>query len=195
MKKDAPFQGRVHRGCCCRKHGQKDAKKRQGSIVPHALIRTINFIIFMVFPGLFQIHWLASWSINIICNNFSVDCCVCLPFTLCFTCWTRFVLFLLPVPLITPCNITYVCSDWLFDIVFLFNYLNECDNIPVWKLSCNDHLHAYTRLLKMGMIWCKKTPHCLLIFLTAITSKSLVLTESMFTSMMNFSLIISTDTT
>ena len=56
MNKDAPFQGRVHRGCCCRKHGQKDAKKRQGSIVPHALIRTINFIIFMVFPGIFQIH-------------------------------------------------------------------------------------------------------------------------------------------
>ena len=49
----------------------------------------------------------------------------------------------LPVPFITPCIVFVDC-------------LNECDEIPVIKLSCNGHLHAYERQLKNGMILCKK---------------------------------------
>ena len=45
LKKDVPVKGRVHRGYCCRKHGRKYAIKRQGSIAPHAQMKTINFII------------------------------------------------------------------------------------------------------------------------------------------------------
>ena len=43
MNKYFPFQGRVNRGCFCRKHGQKDATKIQGSISPHTLIRTKKY--------------------------------------------------------------------------------------------------------------------------------------------------------
>ena len=86
MKKYVPFLGRVHRGYCCRKHDKKDDTKIQGSIDPHALIRTRNFIIIMGFPGLFQRQGLDSWNINILCHNFSFCFCVCLPSILYFTC-------------------------------------------------------------------------------------------------------------
>ena len=57
---------------------KKYTTKIQGSIAPHAMIIKRDFIIVMVFPGLFQRQGLDSWKTNIICHNFSVDCCVCL---------------------------------------------------------------------------------------------------------------------
>ena len=50
MKKDVPILGRVIILFCCRKHDKKDSTKRQGSITPHAMRRTINVIIVMGFP-------------------------------------------------------------------------------------------------------------------------------------------------
>ena len=65
---------------------KKDATKIQDYIAPHAIIRTRNFIIVMGFPGLVQRQGLTSWNINILCHILSVDCCVCIPFVLYFTC-------------------------------------------------------------------------------------------------------------
>ena len=65
---------------------KKDATKRQGSIAPYTLIRTINFIIVMGFPGLFQRKGLTYGNINILWNKDPVDLCVCLPSILYFTC-------------------------------------------------------------------------------------------------------------
>ena len=45
---------------------EKDATKIQGSIAPHALIKTRNFITVMGFPGLIPRRGLASWNINIV---------------------------------------------------------------------------------------------------------------------------------
>ena len=55
-----PFLSRVKIVYCCKKHDKKDATKRQGSISPHALIRTINFIVVVGFQGLIQRQGLAS---------------------------------------------------------------------------------------------------------------------------------------
>ena len=68
MKKYVPFLDGVKRGHCCRKHDKKDATKRQGSIAPHALIITRNFIIVMGFPVLIKRQGIASWNINILCH-------------------------------------------------------------------------------------------------------------------------------
>ena len=65
---------------------EKDASKIQGSIAPHALMKTGDFIIVMGFPRQIQRQGLASWNINALCHNVSVDCCVCLPSILYFTC-------------------------------------------------------------------------------------------------------------
>ena len=54
IKKGGPFQFMVQRWYYCSKHGQKDATKIQGSIAPHALKITRNFIIIINFPGLVQ---------------------------------------------------------------------------------------------------------------------------------------------
>ena len=43
---------------------KKYATKRQDSIAPHTLIRKINGIIIVGFPGLIQRQGLASWNIN-----------------------------------------------------------------------------------------------------------------------------------
>ena len=51
MKKYEPYRGRDKIWYCCRKHGQKYATKRQGSVAPHAMMKTRDFIIFMWFPG------------------------------------------------------------------------------------------------------------------------------------------------
>ena len=53
--------------------------KRKAYIATHDLIRTRYFIIVMGFPGLFQRQGLDSWNIIILCHNFLVDCCTCLP--------------------------------------------------------------------------------------------------------------------
>ena len=74
-----PFLVRVKIGYFCSKHDLKVATKIQGSIDPHALIRTRNSIIAMGFPELIQIKGLASCNINILCHHFSVDCCFFLP--------------------------------------------------------------------------------------------------------------------
>ena len=86
MKKYVTFQGRLHKGYCCRKHGQIIYYNKKGYISPHALIRTIKFIVVMCFSGLFQRQGLAYWNTNIIYHNFSVYCCVFLHSILYFTC-------------------------------------------------------------------------------------------------------------
>ena len=51
MNKDEPYSSRLKIGYCCRKHGRKYATKRQGSIAPHDLMNTRDFIIVVVFTG------------------------------------------------------------------------------------------------------------------------------------------------
>ena len=68
------------------KHDKKDATKSKGCIAPHALIKIGVFIIIMGFPGLIYGQGISSWNINILCHNVSVDCCVCIPSVLYFTC-------------------------------------------------------------------------------------------------------------
>ena len=65
---------------------EKDTTKIQGSIAPHEIMNTRYFIIFVGFPGLIQRQGLASWNINALCHNVSVDCCVFIPSILYFTC-------------------------------------------------------------------------------------------------------------
>ena len=105
----------------------KCAIKRQGYIYPRALIKKINSITVMGFPGWIQRQGLASWNVNIICHNFSVYCCVCIPSILYFTCWTRFVLvfflfhWLLPVIFHMSALIemsTFYCFCWLFECMW-----------------------------------------------------------------------------
>ena len=134
---------------------KKYATKRRGSIAPRALIKTRKFITAMGFTVLVQRGIIASYNIIIVWNKYSVDCCVCLPYTLYFILQNRFFACFILFPLIPPCYNPYVCSDWLFDIVFL-DCLNACDDSPVKHLNCTGHIYAYNRLLKMGMIWCKK---------------------------------------
>ena len=105
----------------------------------------------------------------------------------------------IPITSITSCNIPCVCSDWNFDLVLFFYWLNACGQIPVRHIKFTDHIHAYNSLLNMGMIRYKKTPpHFLLNQLTSITKKHYFLKRysccclSMITSIMNFALIIST---
>ena len=127
VKKYMPLRFRLNVGYCCRKYGRKYATKRQGSIAPHALIKTRYFILFIGFPGLFQRQGLASWNINILCHNVLFDCCVCLPSILYFTCWTCFVLvfflFHWSLPLI------YHMSDIIdyFILYWVFYCLDSCD--------------------------------------------------------------------
>ena len=52
---------------------KKDVTKRRVSIAPCALIKTRKFINVMGFTGLVQRIGLASWNINIVYNNISVD--------------------------------------------------------------------------------------------------------------------------
>ena len=45
---------------------KKNATEIQGSIAPHALIKTRNFLAVMVFPGLIQRQGIALWNIKIV---------------------------------------------------------------------------------------------------------------------------------
>ena len=63
MNKDVPLKGRVHIGNCCRKHEEKYATKIQGSIAPHALMKTRYFINVTGFPGLIHQQGLVSCNI------------------------------------------------------------------------------------------------------------------------------------
>ena len=175
-------------------------KKRKGFIAPHALIKTRDFIIVMGFPGLVQIQGLDYWNINALCHNFLVDCCVCLPSILYFALWACFVLVLFlfywSLPVIYHCMLLLIV---LSCIVFV-DCFNACDDRQLRQLTCTGHLHEYNRQLKKGMIWCKKTPYFWLNPLIPITYKSLFLKRnscfchSMFTFMVDFSLILSTYT-
>ena len=49
---------------------KKYPTKIKASVSPHALIRTINFIVVIVFPGLILRQGLSSWDINAICHHF-----------------------------------------------------------------------------------------------------------------------------
>ena len=86
MNKYDPYSDRVKRGYCSRKNDKKGATKIQGSIDPHAMIKTRNFITDMVFTWLIHIGVLPSCDINIVCNKYSVDCCVCIHSVLYITC-------------------------------------------------------------------------------------------------------------
>ena len=103
-----PYRGRVKRGYLSRKHDKKYASEIQGSIAPRALIKKRNFIIVMVFPVLIKRQGLASWNINILCQNLSADCCVLSPFHPLLYLLKLFCVFFHPVTRITPCNIPYV---------------------------------------------------------------------------------------
>ena len=137
MKKYVNLFGRVHRGYCCMKHDKKDATKRQGSIAPHALIITRNFIIVMGFPGLVQRQGLASWNINILCHNFSVGCWFCLPSVLYFTCWTCFVIFFFLFHLSLPVIYhMYTLIGYL--ILYCFCWPFKC---MLWQPAHKDKLY------------------------------------------------------
>ena len=77
MMKYVTFLRMIRIGYCYSKMIKTDATKRQGSIAPHALIRTGKFILVADFPGIMQIQGLDSWNIKILYHNFPVDCCVC----------------------------------------------------------------------------------------------------------------------
>ena len=111
--------------------------------------------------------------------NCSADWYVFLPSIIYFTCWTLFCAWFHPVPFITPCSNTYVFSASSF---YLFFYLfNTCDEIPVRQISCIDYLCDYNRILKMGMIWCKKNISSLLTNkITYIANKILNILDILF---------------
>ena len=48
-----------------------------------------------------------------------------------------------------------VCLKLSPSLVVIF-YFNACDDSTVWNIWFTDHLHAYNRILKIGMIWCLK---------------------------------------
>ena len=108
------------------------------------------------FPVLIQRQGLASWNINIICHNFSVDCCVLYPFHTLLYLLNSFCACFIPVPFIATYNMSYICCDWNLDLVLFFYCLNACDDIPIRQVICTNHIHSYNRLLKMVKIWCKK---------------------------------------
>ena len=127
------------------------------------LLLHMLFIIAVGFPGSIQRKLLTYWNINVLCHNVSVDCCDCLPSILYFTCWTPFV-------------VVFFLFHWLPSCIVFVDCLNVCEDSLVIQLIWTDHLHAYNRLLKTGMIWCKKnSPHFLINQLNSITNKSLVL--------------------
>ena len=64
----------------------------------------------MGFIELIQRGGLDLWNINIVWNKDSVGCCVCPPYIISCTCWTRYFACFIPVPLITPCYNPYVCN-------------------------------------------------------------------------------------
>ena len=152
---------RVYWGYCCRKHGRKRCYKKTRFYWFTCSDEYKRLYYCYGFLGILQRQGLVSCNINIICHNVLVDCCVCLPSILYFTCWTFF--FFLPVSLINHC------------IVFV-DYLNACDDIPFRQLICTGHIHAYDRQLKKGVIWCKKN-NCLLNPSAPITYEILLLKQ------------------
>ena len=90
--------------------------KMQGYIAPHGLIRKINFIIVMSFPGLVHRQGFDFWNIKIICHNISVDCCV-VSFTN-FTLYVElvFVLFFFLLHLSLP--VIYHVSALIYYLIF-----------------------------------------------------------------------------
>ena len=60
MKEDDPYRGRLKMGYCYRKHDEKYATKIRRAIAPSNLIKTINFITVMGFPGLIYLKVLFS---------------------------------------------------------------------------------------------------------------------------------------
>ena len=117
---------------------EKDATKRQGYIVPHALIRTRYFIIVMCFPGLVKRQGLASWNIKIYVTIFSILLCL-FPFYPLLYPLNLFCAYFIPVSLIVPC-------------IFLVECLNVCDDSLARHLICTGHLHSYDSKLEKRMI-------------------------------------------
>ena len=136
----------------------KNMLKIQGSIAPRALINIGNFINVMGFPGLIHIQGLSSCNINIAWNKYSVDCCICIPSTLYFNCWTHFCAWFLPDPVILPVPIPASSLTENLTLFFIFGFLYVCDYSLFRNLWCTYYFHFYERLLTMSMIWCKKIP-------------------------------------
>ena len=116
---------------------------------------------------------LASWNINIVWPSvqlvgvFDSIPHFSLPVEIVFV----LVFFLLYWSL-TGTIIPYDLIEILISCYFYWR-LNSYDDRPWGKLRCTDHLHAYKRLLNMGMIWCKKLPY--ICRLKIITSKEKLL--------------------
>ena len=134
---------------------KKDAPKRQGSIATRDMIKTRNFITVMSFQGITQMWVLASFNINLVWSFFSL--LMCLPpfypllyllnsflwvFSSCFIDHSLFQ------------SLCMICLKFWLCVVFI-DCLNLCDDRPVINLSSTNHIHAYNRLFKKGMIWCK----------------------------------------
>ena len=138
---------------------KKHATKRRDYIAPCDMTKTRNFINVMDFPGLIQIGWFSSRNIKILWEKDSVGCCACLPSILYFTCFELFLCLFYSYPIDQPLSqsLCMICLKFWTCIVFV-DYLNACDDIPARQLNYNNHLHAYNRLLNMGMIWYNPPP-------------------------------------
>ena len=154
---------------------KEDATKIQGYISPHDLIRTRNLLFLWVIQNYFRDKYLLLGTSILYVASFHFF--VVLVSLSSFNLHVRIVLCLF-----SSCSIDHslqytVCLLWLiiwYCIVFL-NFLNACDDSPVRQLICTGHFHAYYRLLKKGMTWCKKLSHRLPNLLTVITNKIIVL--------------------
>ena len=85
-------------------------------------------------------------------------------------------------------------------LYFFIDFLNACDDIPFRQIRYTGNLHAYNRQLKKGMIWCKeknplltKSVHSYKISKSFFLRRNSCCCHSIFTSMVRFSLILSTD--
>ena len=147
----------------------KKILQKKGSIAPSALKETINSINVVGFLGMIHRWELTSLNINFVWPMFQlIDVFVYLPyFTLSIEIIFVLVFLLLhwspPVPIILNALIE------ILNLCHFIDFLNACNDRNVRHISCTNHLHAYNRLLKMGMIWWKKLPQ--LFWLKIITSK------------------------
>ena len=118
-KKDKPYRGRVKIGYLYSKHDDKICYKNKRFYRSTCSDKEKKLYYCHGFPGLIQRWGLALRNIKIVRNKDSVDCCVCIPSILYFTCWTFFAYFI-PDPLITPCYNPHVWSAWNFDLFLNF---------------------------------------------------------------------------
>ena len=140
MKNFVPLLGRVKRWYFCRKH-DTDMLQNTRFYCSMCSDKNKNFYYCHGFSGLIQRHGLDYWNISSICQKISVDCCICLPSTLYFTCWNCFVivffLFHLSLPVIYHMSalieiLILYCYCWLFK--FIWQHTGHTSNI-YWPSS------------------------------------------------------------